>query len=86
MYQTQKQQFRSQPVDMVIQFPDELGQELKERADANAFVVHATQKAMLERWQDEQTEISLAQADAGEFASDEEVEAFFNKWIPNEKS
>ena len=84
--QTQKQQFKNRPVDMVIQFPDELGQELKEQANANAFVVHATKKAMLEQWQDEEVRKGIAEADAGEFASDEEVEAFFTKWTPNENS
>ena len=72
-------------MEMTFKVPDKLGQELQQRADVDDFVAKALDKALLEEWQDEQTEISIAQADRGEFASDEEVEAFFNKWKANEE-
>jgi predicted transcriptional regulator len=34
----------------------------------------------LERWQIEQIEKSIAEADRGEFASDEEVEQLLKRW------
>ncbi len=36
----------------------------------------------LERWQIEQIEKGIAEADRGEFASDEEVEQVLKRWLP----
>jgi predicted transcriptional regulator len=38
----------------------------------------------LHQWQVEQIQKAVAEADAGKFASDEEVEAFFAKWTDEE--
>lgn len=77
MKQVQKQQ----TVEMTFNFPDKLGQEIQAQPNSNEFVVKAAQKALLEEWQDEEVRKGLIEADNGEFASDQEVKAFFDKWI-----
>jgi len=37
----------------------------------------------LEAWQDEQTRRAIAEADAGDFATSEEVEATIRKFVPH---
>ncbi len=66
---------------MEMTFPNELGQEIKESPNANDLVVQATQKNLLEEWQDEKTRKSMAQADAGEVVSHEEVKKRLSKYI-----
>ena len=80
MKQTQKQQTKNQPIDMTFSFPKKIGQEIKEQADSNKFMVRAAKKALLEQWQDEKTKISLAQIEAGEVVSHEKVEKWLISW------
>lgn len=68
-------------MEMTFSFPDELGQEIQEQPDSNAFVVQAMQKVLLEQWQDEETIKSLAQVEAGELVSHEEVKKRLAKYI-----
>ena len=81
MQQTRKQQTKNRTVEMTFKFPEQVGQELQEQTNLNEFVVRATQKALLEKWQDEQTDIALAQVEAGEVVSHEEVKKRLAKYI-----
>ena len=79
--QTYKQQTQTKPMEITFQFPDELGQEIQEQTNSNEFMVKAAEKALLEKWQDEQTEIALAQVERGEVVSHEEVKKRLAKYI-----
>ncbi len=67
--------------------------ELKERLDLLAAATHRSKSFLaaeairryveLNEWQVAETRAALAEADAGDFASDEEVEAVASKWGVN---
>jgi len=67
--------------------------ELKERLDLLAAATHRSKSFLaaeairryveLNEWQVAETRAALAEADAGNFASDEEVEAVASKWGVN---
>ena len=86
MLQTQQQQTRSRPMELTFNFPNEVAQEIKEQPNSNEFVVKSIQKSLYEKWKAEEIRQGIAEIEEGDFASDEEVEAFFNKWAPHEKS
>ena len=67
-------------MEMTFDFPNKIGQETKQQSDSNGFVVQAIKKALLEQWQDEQTKIALAQVEAGEVVSHEEVKKWLESW------
>ena len=69
-----------------VRIPVELAKQLDMLCDSTQrtrsfYTVQALQ-AFLEReaWQIQETVKALEEADAGKFATDEEVDAFFNKW------
>ena len=68
-------------MEMTFQLPDELGREIQDQADSNAFMIQAAEKALLEEWQDEEVRKGLAEADAGELVDHEEVEKQLAKYI-----
>ena len=72
-------------MEMTFNFPNELGQEIQKQSDSNRFVIQSIQKALYEQWKAEEIKQGVAEIEAGDFASDEKVEAFFNKWTSNEK-
>ncbi len=67
-------------MDIIVRFPDNLGKEISQMPDHNDLIVHATQKALQERWLNDQTAKSLKQADNGEYADEAEVKRFLDKW------
>ena len=75
---------QSPHVDLVIQFPDSVGQRLRRRSDANDFVVKATQAALEKQMLAQELAESAAQADRGEYADEEELKKFFDKWNADE--
>jgi len=62
---------------------DEIAEELQRD---RSYVLNEAVTAYLDvyRWQYEETLKALKEADAGNFASDEEVAAVFAKWLPHE--
>ena len=67
-------------MDIVINFPDEMEQDLMKRPDAQEFVVKATQAALEKEFISVNLAESSAQGDRGEYASDEEMSEFFAQW------
>jgi len=71
-----------------------LDTELKSRLDKLATVTHRSKSYLaaeavreyieLNEWQLEEIQAAVAEADAGDFASDETVNAVFGKWSVNE--
>jgi predicted transcriptional regulator len=60
------------------EFPDELGKPLSH--DRISLIEEAVESYIsLRRWQIEEIKKAVAEADAGDFASDEEVEVMFNE-------
>jgi predicted transcriptional regulator len=72
-------------------FTIRISSELQDRLDAIAgaidrprsWVVNRALEAFVESeaWQIEEIKRGLAEADAGEFATDDEIEAIFEKWL-----
>ena len=70
-----------------------LDPELKNRLDKLASVTHRSKSFLaseavrefieLNEWQIQELKVALKEADAGDFASDQEVEAVFSKWAAN---
>lgn len=75
---------------MTVRLPVEVSQRLEKLAEATArsrswLAADAIQRYLeLEEWQISEIEAGLREADAGEFATAEEVEAFFERWAPRE--
>lgn len=76
-----KQIQNQQTTKITFVFPDKVGQELKEQSNFNEFVVKATQKALLEKWQDKEVRRGITEADAGELISHLEVKKLLNRRI-----
>ncbi len=67
--------------------------ELKRRLDKLASVTHRSKSFLaseavrefieLNEWQIEEIQAAIKEADAGDFASDQDVEAVFSKWAGN---
>ena len=80
---------RSSSVNIMIHLPDDLGRQMETIPDQNEFIVHALRTAFekyqeeLNAWHTRQIQKGLKEADAGNFASEEEVEGFFSKWVKN---
>ncbi|MGN7613966.1 hypothetical protein ACQZV8_18005 [Magnetococcales bacterium HHB-1] len=70
-------------MDVMVHFPDEIGQQLQKQPDLNDFIVKAAQMALEEQMIAQRLTRSQEQSDRGEDAT-EEVEAFFAKWNDNE--
>ncbi len=60
-------------MDITVQFLDEIEKQLAQFPDGKIFIVHATERALRKRWLDEQTAVSIRQADNGEYADEKEV-------------
>ena len=79
----------SQSTTMTIR----LEAELKRRLDKLASVTHRSKSFLaseavrefieLNEWQIEEIQAAIKEADAGDFASDQDVEAVFSKWAGN---
>ena len=79
----------SQSTTMTIR----LEPELKRRLDKLASVTHRSKSFLaseavrefieLNEWQIEEIQAAIKEADAGDFASDQDVEAVFSKWAGN---
>lgn len=61
---------------------DKLGQLAKATGKSRNFLAVQAMQDFIEReaWQVEEIQVAIQQADAGNFATDEEVSTFFNKW------
>jgi hypothetical protein len=70
-------------MDITIHLPDAIGHELENLPNKDEFVLGVVKRGLKERWLDEQTAISIKQADKGEFADEKDVKAFFDKWSNN---
>ncbi len=70
-------------MDITINLPDAVGREVENLPNKHEFLVGVVKRGLQERWLDEQTMISLKQADSGEFAAENDVKAFFEKWSDN---
>lgn len=74
---------------MSVRLPDELSQQLEALAAATgrtkSFLAGQAIRDFLEReaWQIAEIEQALAEADAGDFADDNEVSALSRKWARN---
>lgn len=74
---------------MSVRLPDELSQQLEALAAATgrtkSFLAGQAIRDFLEReaWQIAEIEQALREADAGDFASDDEVSALSTKWARN---
>jgi predicted transcriptional regulator len=63
-----------------VEFLDELGKSLDR--DRSYLIKEAVESYIsLHRWQIEEIKKAVAEADAGDFASDDEVEAMFNELL-----
>ncbi len=68
-------------MEMTFDFPPELEREIKKLPDANRFMINVVQKALVEKWQDEEVEKGIAEADAGELVSHEAVKKRLARYI-----
>ena len=74
---------------MSLRLPDEIAETLASLAKATGrsksyLAVDALREYLArEAWQIEETQHALSEADAGDFASDEEVTALARKWAKN---
>lgn len=72
---------------MSLRLPDEIAETLANLAKATGrsksfLAVDALREYLArEAWQIEELQQALKEADAGDFASDEEVDALANKWV-----
>jgi hypothetical protein len=71
-------------MDVTIHFPDKMGKEISLLPNVNKFIIEATQKALLEKWRDTETDEAIKRADAGKYADDKDVDSFFSKWAKDE--
>lgn len=67
-------------MDITLQFPDNLEEQISKLKDPKSFIITATKKALFEQWKDDKTMKALKRADLGEYANDNEVKEFFEKW------
>ncbi len=78
----------TETVTMTIQLPARIHAEMEALAQATGrtttlLAAEAVEKYLdLESWQIEQIQQGLREADAGDFATPEEVEAAFARWAP----
>ena len=61
---------------------DKLGQLAKATGKSRNFLAVQAMQDFIEReaWQVEEIQVAIQHADAGNFATDEEISTFFNKW------
>lgn len=71
-------------MDITLQFPESLGEQLSKLPDPNGFVVDTVEKALHESWMDKKTLEALKRADEGKYADDADVKAFFDTWSDDE--
>lgn len=71
-------------MNITITLADDLGKQVERLPNRDGFLLEVVRRGLKERWLDEQTEISLQQADRGDYADEKEVQAFFDKWSNNE--
>lgn len=68
-------------MNFIVNFPEDLGSELRARPDPNSFVVEAVERALeLDQWQQEQIDKGIEAANRGEFVPESQMRAFFNEW------
>ncbi|MEO5330293.1 MAG: hypothetical protein H7829_18870 [Magnetococcus sp. THC-1_WYH] len=70
-------------MNITINLPDDLGKEVESLSNRDAFLLGVVRSGLKKHWLDEQTKISLQQADSGDYADEREVQAFFAKWGSN---
>ena len=72
-----------------INLPEDLKKQVRRLPDQNKFIIHALKTAFekyktdLNQWHTKEIQKGIKEADAEDFASEKEVDAFFSKWIKN---